>query len=81
MMPRPGGDARAGRKRLGSPSVSEEVVEPLPPTPCGACRGTGVVLSGLGGEQHELPCPWCEGGGVLLRDHDAQTRWRDTSPN
>jgi len=47
------------------------------PGACGACRGTGVVISNLGGEPHELPCPWCEGGGVRLRGHDAQARWRE----
>ena len=45
--------------------------------PCGACRGTGFVISHLGGEPHELDCPWCEGGGVRLRGHDAQARWRE----
>jgi hypothetical protein len=45
--------------------------------PCSACRGTGVVISNLGGEPHELDCPWCEGGGVRLRGHDAQARWRE----
>ena len=44
---------------------------------CGACRGTGVVISNLGGEAHSQPCPWCDGGGTFLRDHDAQARWRE----
>jgi DnaJ-class molecular chaperone len=56
--------------------VAEEVVEPIPPQPCSACRGTGVVISNLGGEPQELACPWCDGGGVTLREHDAQARWR-----
>ncbi|HEY2570141.1 MAG TPA: hypothetical protein VGI27_01645 [Solirubrobacteraceae bacterium] len=46
-------------------------------TPCSACRGTGVVISNLGGEPHELECPWCEGSGVRVRGHDAQARWRE----
>jgi DnaJ-class molecular chaperone len=45
--------------------------------PCDACRGTGVVISNLGGEPHGEPCPWCDGGGVRLAGHDAQARWRD----
>ena len=42
------------------------------PIPCSACRGTGTVISRLGGDPHDQPCPWCEGGGVRLADHDAQ---------
>ena len=63
-------------RRAGSPqttrlaAVAEEVVEPIPPQPCSACRGTGVVISNLGGEPHELACPWCDGGGV----HSARAR-------
>jgi DnaJ-class molecular chaperone len=41
--------------------------------PCSACRGTGTVISNLGGERSELPCPWCEGRGVRLGpEHNAQ---------
>jgi DnaJ-class molecular chaperone len=40
--------------------------------PCPACRGTGRVISSLGGEPHELPCPWCDGTGRFLPGHDAQ---------
>jgi hypothetical protein len=41
--------------------------------PCSACRGTGKVISRLGGEPSELVCPWCEGGGRRLGpEHDAQ---------
>jgi DnaJ-class molecular chaperone len=49
-------------------------------TPCDACRGTGVVISHLGGEPHEEPCPWCEGSGVRRSGHDAQARWRAATP-
>jgi len=69
------------RRRNRQPSrltlMSEEPVEPAAPEPCSACRGTGVVISHLGGEPSELPCPWCDGGGVRLRGHDTQARWRD----
>ena len=56
--------------------MTEEAPEEIAPLPCGACRGSGVVISNLGGEPQEQPCPWCDGGGVTLRDHDAQARWR-----
>jgi DnaJ-class molecular chaperone len=56
--------------------VTAEAAEPDAPEPCAACRGSGVVISNLGGEPHQLSCPWCDGGGVTLREHDAQARWR-----
>jgi DnaJ-class molecular chaperone len=41
--------------------------------PCSACRGTGKVISRLGGTPQEIVCPWCEGGGRRLGpEHDAQ---------
>ncbi|HYM44987.1 MAG TPA: hypothetical protein VES65_02335 [Solirubrobacteraceae bacterium] len=40
---------------------------------CMPCRGTGRVVSNLGGTQSTLPCPWCRGGGVRLSGIDAQT--------
>jgi DnaJ-class molecular chaperone len=39
---------------------------------CRPCRGTGVVISGLGGEQREQPCPWCDGTGTRIPGRDAQ---------
>jgi DnaJ-class molecular chaperone len=57
--------------------VSEEAAGPIAASPCSACRGSGIVISNLGGEPHEQQCPWCDGGGVILRDHDAQARWRE----
>jgi DnaJ-class molecular chaperone len=44
---------------------------------CRACRGTGKVVSNLGGEPHDVTCPWCEGTGRFVADHDAQARWSD----
>ncbi|HWV85026.1 MAG TPA: hypothetical protein VNZ62_06225 [Capillimicrobium sp.] len=45
--------------------------------PCSACRGTGIVISNLGGTRTEVRCPWCEGGGKRLGpDHDAQAARR-----
>jgi len=43
---------------------------------CTACRGTGTVISGLGGEPHPVPCPWCEGTGRRIPGHDAQAARR-----
>ena len=39
---------------------------------CSPCRGTGKVTSTLGGEPHELRCPWCEGSGRFQPGRDAQ---------
>jgi hypothetical protein len=41
-----------------------------------ACRGSGRVISKLGGETTLVTCPWCEGGGVRLPAIDAQAGWR-----
>ena len=46
--------------------------EPQAPRPCMPCSGTGKVNSNAGGEPHQVTCPWCEGGGVMIPDHDAQ---------
>jgi hypothetical protein len=45
------------------------------PRECMPCRGTGQVISGLGGEPSKITCPWCAGGGVRLPDTDAQAKW------
>jgi hypothetical protein len=39
------------------------------------CRGTGRVISNLGGSESKVPCPWCRGGGVRLAHAEAQERW------
>jgi DnaJ-class molecular chaperone len=47
--------------------------EPPIDVPCSACRGTGKVISRLGGTPAEIVCPWCEGRGLRLGpEHDAQ---------
>jgi hypothetical protein len=38
------------------------------------------VISNLGGTRSELPCPWCEGTGVLHPAGDAQAHWRSGAP-
>jgi DnaJ-class molecular chaperone len=43
---------------------------------CTPCRGTGRVISNKGGTPSEVECPWCEGGGRFLPEHDAQAARR-----
>ena len=71
-----------GPQRVRSPAVTADD-EPAPrggAEPCSACRGTGQVISALGGERQALPCPWCDGGGVRLAGHDAQARHGADAP-
>ena len=42
------------------------------PVPCAPCRGTGQVISNLGGSPSQVVCPWCEGSGKQIPGHDAQ---------
>ena len=44
----------------------------LDPGECRACRGRGKVISNLGGDPSEVDCPWCEGTGRFIPEHDAQ---------
>jgi DnaJ-class molecular chaperone len=39
---------------------------------CTPCRGTGRLISGLGGTPHEVSCPWCEGTGHRIPGINAQ---------
>jgi hypothetical protein len=46
-----------------------------------ACRGSGQVISSLGGAPSSVSCPWCAGAGVRVPGIDAQATWleqRDT---
>jgi DnaJ-class molecular chaperone len=45
------------------------------PRSCMACRGSGKVISNLGGTSSTLACPWCEGSGMRVPGIDAQARW------
>jgi DnaJ-class molecular chaperone len=59
--------------------AADEPQQPDPsaaPRACSACRGTGRVISGLGGTPSEVPCPWCEGTGTFIPGHDAQAARR-----
>jgi hypothetical protein len=44
------------------------------------CRGTGRVMSNLGGAPSTVTCPWCAGGGVRLPEVDAQAKWLEGEP-
>jgi DnaJ-class molecular chaperone len=55
-------------------AASEPPDDTGPAPPCSACRGTGRVISNLGGTPHEVVCPWCEGGGRRIPAHNAQAR-------
>jgi hypothetical protein len=37
-----------------------------------ACRGTGRVISNLGGTPAQVTCPWCRGTGQRIPGIDAQ---------
>jgi hypothetical protein len=45
------------------------------PQACMPCRGTGKVISNLGGEASQVVCPWCKGAGTRLTGIDAQGAW------
>jgi hypothetical protein len=45
-----------------------------------ACRGSGKVISHLGGTVSTVTCPWCRGGGVRVSGLDAQASWLDSDP-
>lgn len=47
------------------------------PRECMPCRGSGKVISNLGGTPSTVTCPWCEGGGVRLPGVDAQSKWQE----
>jgi DnaJ-class molecular chaperone len=57
--------------------VSTEPADSYDPQRCTPCRGTGKVVSNLGGTPQLVTCPWCDGSGRYLRDHDAQATARD----
>jgi DnaJ-class molecular chaperone len=40
-----------------------------------ACRGSGQLISRLGGSEQTVTCPWCGGEGVRKPGVDAQARW------
>ena len=73
------GWARSGRRRPrpSHGSLSRPMADTGEPTPeeaprCPPCRGTGAIVSRLGGSPSTIVCPWCEGTGHVLPGHDAQ---------
>ena len=54
-------------------AADEEITQP---PECSACRGTGSVISNLGGSPSTVTCPWCEGTGRFIPGHDAQAARR-----
>jgi hypothetical protein len=61
--------------------VSDQPADAAPPEPipCPPCRGTGKVISNLGGSPSMIDCPWCEGSGIFQPEHDAQAARRGES--
>lgn len=57
-------------------SADEETSDVAEPVPCTVCRGTGTLISNLGGSPSNVTCAWCEGTGTFLGDHDAQAARR-----
>jgi DnaJ-class molecular chaperone len=45
------------------------------PRECMPCRGSGQLISHLGGTPSKVTCPWCGGGGVRVPGTDAQAGW------
>jgi hypothetical protein len=39
------------------------------------------VISNLGGSPSTIDCPWCEGSGVFIPEHDAQAHHRPADPD
>jgi DnaJ-class molecular chaperone len=61
-------------------SIDEETPEPgTERRPCTVCRGTGTLISNLGGSPSTVQCAWCEGTGSYLPDHDAQAAARQAA--
>jgi hypothetical protein len=46
---------------------------------CTPCRGSGKLISGLGGQPHEVICPWCRGTGRRIPGIDAQESPAETA--
>lgn len=44
-----------------------------------ACRGTGQVISNLGGQARQATCPWCRGHGLRIPGSDAQAHWGEAA--
>ena len=51
-----------------APSISES----HDPGRCTPCRGTGTVISALGGTPKPVTCPWCEDAQAARKPADGQ---------
>lgn len=71
------GPAAASRYARDLVSADEETDDVIEPVPCTVCRGTGTLISGLGGSPSNVTCAWCEGTGTFIPDHDAQQAGRE----
>jgi hypothetical protein len=67
--------SRCRRPRPGIVGVMSATSDDARAT-CTPCRGTGKLISGLGGEPHEVTCPWCGGTGEFQAGRDAQQAGR-----
>jgi hypothetical protein len=60
----------------GDGADSEDLIDAThQPRECMACRGTGRVISNLGGSASTVECPWCGGSGMRQSEVDAQAGW------
>jgi hypothetical protein len=53
----------------------QEASQQVPPQDCMPCRGSGHVVSHLGGTESQVTCPWCGGSGMRTQGVDAQASW------
>jgi DnaJ-class molecular chaperone len=63
-----------------STGSEEQGAESAARGPCLACRGSGQVISGLGGTPHSVTCPWCQGTGHRIAGIDAQEHPSESNP-
>lgn len=59
---------------------STDITTDEAPPACAPCRGTGRIVSRLGGSASTTTCPWCEGTGHVIPGHDAQRREAEEEP-
>jgi DnaJ-class molecular chaperone len=65
----------ASKKTDSENDGSDQAEESHGPQECMPCRGSGQVISNLGGAPNSVPCPWCKGTGTRESGIDAQQSW------